>query len=128
MYSYSYLLYVKVIVLSHFKCTKMFALKPQKHFCILEISSSFTETFSSPSRWRLPVCSAACCCCQEAHAVSQFSFVSPLDHHPEPIHSLQRTRVPAQPPPYLSNSVVPKRADHLTTRCMPRSLRLQLRI
>lgn len=57
----------------------MFAVKPQKHVCILEIS--FTETFSSPSRWRLPVCSAACCCCQEAHAVSQFSSVSPLGAH-----------------------------------------------
>lgn len=43
------------------------------------------------------MCSAACCC-QEPHAISQFSSVSPLDHPTLPIHSLQQTRVRLQPP------------------------------
>lgn len=68
-----------------------------------------THTHSGffPSQVVIVVCSAACCC-QEAHAISQFSSVSPLDHHTNPTHSLNQTRVRLHPPPYLSNLVLQK--------------------
>lgn len=34
-------------------------------------------------------------CCQEAHAISQFSSMSPLDHNPDSIRSLKQTRARA---------------------------------
>lgn len=68
-----------------------------------------------PSQVVTAVCSAACCC-QEAHAINQFSSVSPFDHHTKPIHSLNQTRVRLQPPPYLSNLVFAE------TQALPQNL------
>lgn len=77
--------------------------------------SSHTRTlgFFPPTQVVTVVCSAACGC-QEAHAISQFSSVSPLDHPTNPIHSLNQTRVRLLPPPlYLSNFVLEKHKLHL---------------
>ena len=69
--------------------------------------------FFPPTQVVTVVCSAACGC-QEAHAISQFSSVSPLDHPTNPIHSLNQTRVRLLPPPlYLSNFVLEKHKLHL---------------